>query len=108
MHLISRWLRKVDCLTSLKGESVMADKEFLIQDLLDPLGVTLNMPPKRDSNRKRLRKQEEMVHVEWKMEQIKNFRILQGVIPAREWHIANNIVLICAALSNLKPPIVTW
>ena len=61
MHLISRWLRKVDCLISLKGESVMADKEFLIQDLLDPLGVTLNMPPKRDSNRKRLRKQEEMV-----------------------------------------------
>ena len=61
MHLISRWLRKVDCLTSLKGDSVMADNEFLIEDLLDPLGVTLNMPPKRDSNRKRLRKQEEMV-----------------------------------------------
>ena len=32
MHLISRWLRKMDCLTSLKGDSVMADKEFLIQD----------------------------------------------------------------------------
>ena len=29
-----------------KGDSVMADKGFLIQDLLDPLGVTLNMPPK--------------------------------------------------------------
>ena len=29
----------------------MADKGFLIQDLLDPLGVTLNMPPKEDSNR---------------------------------------------------------
>ena len=34
-----------------KGDSVMADKGFTIQDLLDPLGVTLNMPPKRDSNR---------------------------------------------------------
>ena len=33
------------------GDSVMADKGFLIQDLLDPLGVTLNMPSKRDSNR---------------------------------------------------------
>ena len=29
-----------------KGDSVMADKGFLIQDLLDPLGVTLNIPPK--------------------------------------------------------------
>jgi len=33
------------------GDSVMADKGFLIPDLLDPLGVSLNMPPKRDSNR---------------------------------------------------------
>lgn len=31
-----------------KGDSVIADKGFLIQDLLDPLGVTLNMPPKQD------------------------------------------------------------
>lgn len=31
-----------------KGDSVMADKGFTIQDLLDPLSVTLNMPPKRD------------------------------------------------------------
>ena len=33
------------------GDSVMADKWLLIEDLLDPLGVTLNIPPKRDSNR---------------------------------------------------------
>ena len=84
MHLISRLLRKVDCLTSLKGDSVMADKGFLIQDLLDPLGVTLNMPPKRDSNRQLSRREVEetrriaavRIHVKWKMEQIKNFRIL--------------------------------
>ena len=84
MHLISRLLRKVDCLTSLKGDSVMADKGFLIQDLLDPLGVTLNMPPKRDSNRQLSRQEVEetrriaavRIYVKWKMEQIKNFRIL--------------------------------
>lgn len=99
-----------------KGDSVMADKRFLIQDLLDPLGVTLNMPPKRDSNRQLSRQEVEQtrriaavrIHVERKMEQIKNFRILQGVIPATEWHNANNIVLICAALSNLEPPLVTF
>ena len=99
-----------------KGDNVMADKGFLIQDLLDPLGVTLNMPPKRDSNRQLSRQEVEQtrriaavrIHVERKMEQIKNFRILQGVIPATEWHNANNIVLICAALSNLEPPLVTF
>jgi len=32
------------------GDSVMAEKGFLIQDLIDPLDVSLNMPPKRDSN----------------------------------------------------------
>ena len=29
-----------------KGDSVMADKGFLIQDLIDPICVTLNIPPK--------------------------------------------------------------
>lgn len=41
------------------------------------------------------------------MEEIKNFRILQSVISATEWYNANNIVLICAVLSNLEPPLVT-
>ena len=93
----------------------MADKGFLFQDLLDPLGITLNMPSKRDSNRQLSRQEVEetrriaavRIHVERKMEQINNFRILQGVIPATEWHNANNIVLIWAALSNLEPPLVT-
>ena len=85
-----------------------------IDDLLKPLGITLNMPPKRDSNRQLTRKEVEQtrriaavrIHVERKMEQIKNFRILQGTIPATEWNNANNIVLICTALTNLEPPLV--
>ena len=40
------------------------------------------------------------------MEQIKNLRILQGTIPATEWNNANNIVLICTALTNLELPLV--
>ena len=41
------------------GDSVMADKGFTIQDLLDPLDVSLNMPPKRDSNRQLSRQEVE-------------------------------------------------
>jgi len=96
------------------GDSIMADKGFDIDDLLRPLGVTLNIPPKRDSSRQLTRKEVEQtrriaavrIHVERKMEQIKNFRILQGIIPATEWNNANNIVLICTALTNLEPPLV--
>ena len=54
----------------------MPDKGFLIQDLLDPLGVTLSMPPRRDSNRQLSRQEVEetrriaavRIHVERKME----------------------------------------
>lgn len=68
-----------------KGDSVMADKGFTIQDLLDPLDVTLNMPLKRESNRQLSRREVEQtrriaavrIHVERKMEQIKNFRIFK-------------------------------
>ena len=92
----------------------MADKGFDIDDLLKPLHITLNMPPERDSNRQLSTKEVEQtrriaavrIHVERKMEQIKNFRILQGTIPAKEWNNANNIVLICTALTNLEPPLV--
>jgi len=54
----------------------MADKGFDIDDLLKPQGITLNIPPKRDSNRQLTRKEVEQtrriaavrIHVERKME----------------------------------------
>ena len=93
----------------------MADKGFLIQDPIDPLGVTLNIPPKTRLEYATVKKRGgankenccNKNYIKRKMEQIKNFRILQGVIPATEWHDANNFVLICAALSSLEPPLVT-
>ena len=47
------------------------------------------------------------IRVKRNMEHINKLRTLQGVIPATEWHDANDIVLIYAALSGLKPPLVT-
>ena len=96
------------------GDSIMADKGIDIDDLLKPLHVTLNMPPKRDSSHQLSTKEVEQtrqiaavqIYVERKIEEIKNFRILQGTIPATEWNNANNIVLICTALTSLEPPLV--
>ena len=72
------------------GDEVMADKGFTIQDLMIPYGIRLNMPPFLQSKSQmaasdvfltkkiaRLR-----VHVERAIGRVKEFRILQGNIPA--------------------------
>ncbi|KAJ8300688.1 hypothetical protein KUTeg_022207, partial [Tegillarca granosa] len=46
------------------------------------------------------------IHVERKMEQIKNFRYLQGILPLSLGHIVDEFFFICAALTNLLPPLV--
>lgn len=46
------------------------------------------------------------IHVERKMEQIKNFRILQGILPISLSSKADAIFFVCSALTNLLPPLV--
>ena len=45
------------------------------------------------------------IAIEMKMEQIKNFRILQGVFNLAEAHLSEQIVLICTAATNLQDPL---
>jgi hypothetical protein len=44
------------------------------------------------------------IHVERKMEQIKNFRMLQGTLPLALSQVADDIFFICLAMTNLLPP----
>ena len=68
----------------------MADKGFLIQDLLAPLGVRLNVPPLLQSKQQmpvedvvKTKKIAQLrVHVERAIGRVKEYRILQGVIPS--------------------------
>lgn len=46
------------------------------------------------------------IHAKRKMEQIKNFRILQGVIPISLCDIVDEVFFVCASLTNLLPPLV--
>ena len=39
------------------GDSIMADEGFNFDDFLKPLGVTVNMPPKRDPNHQLTKKE---------------------------------------------------
>ena len=97
-----------------KGDAVMVDKWFIhIQPDLRQKGVKLYCPPfntkvqfsKTEVEMTR-RIASARIHVERKMEQIKNFRILQGVIPLALSEFADHVFFVCSALTNLLPPLV--
>ena len=67
----------------------MADKGFLISDLTTTKGVHLIIPPfkrkKKPLSKSEVQQTRDIanlrIHVEREMERIKNFRILQGIMP---------------------------
>lgn len=97
-----------------EGDAVMVDKGFIhIKGDLSQRGVKLYCPPfltKNQFTKKEVESTRRIasarIHVERKMEQIKNFRILQGVIPISLCDIVDEVFFVCASLTNLLPPLV--
>lgn len=95
------------------GDNIMADKGFIIDDIL-PRGVTLNIPPFRGPNEQLSSKDVEetmniaavRIHVEREMARIKNYHILDGVLPLSLKHISNQMFSVIAYLTNFMPPLV--
>ena len=92
----------------------MADRGFTIKDMLQEIGVDLNIPPFYEG-RKQLPAEEVKkgrqiasvrIHVERAIGRIKNFSILRGNFPLSMIRLANQIVCICAWLSNFQPALV--
>jgi len=96
------------------GDSVMADKGFLIQALLPP-GVYLNMPPflgeqVQFSANDTIGTQSIAslrVHVERAINKIKNFHIWERIIPINLFGTVNQMWTVCAFLCNLQNPIIS-
>ena len=96
-----------------KGDSVMADRGFDIQDFLTPLGVKLNMPPflrgKQQLNSSEMIETRRVaslrIHVERAMERIKNYHIFDKTLPSSLTDVANQIFFVCAVLCNFWPPL---
>ena len=97
-----------------KGDAVMVDKGFIhLKSDFEKIGVKLYCPPFK-TNEQFSKEEVEFtrriasarIHVERKMEQIKNFRILQGVLPIALSKISNELVFVCSALTNLMPSLV--
>ncbi|WAR12334.1 hypothetical protein MAR_026514 [Mya arenaria] len=97
------------------GDAVMVDKGFIhLKPDLVKKDVQLYCPPLK--TKEQFTKEEvnvtrriasARIHVERKMEQIKNFRILQSVMPLALNKIADEIFFVCGALTNLLPPLVS-
>ena len=73
------------------GDVVMADKGFTISDVLEPIGVGLNIPPflgfrSQQTPSEVIATQEiikhRRIHVERAVNKVKNFHIFNQVIPA--------------------------
>ena len=96
------------------GDLVLADRGFLIEDLLLKQGASLNIPPFL-GKRAKFTAQEELktrriakarIHVERVIERIKKFKLLSGNIPLSLSPISNQLVFVACCLVNFQEPLV--
>ena len=103
----------LDAMKDKPGVSIMADKGFTIRDLLQKINVNLNIPAflkeKQFSSEdvSKVRKIASVrIHVERAIGRIKIFQILKGMIPISMARLANQIIFVCAFLTNFLPALV--
>ena len=88
----------------------MVDRGFQIQEDLLLHFYNLQVPPgartKNQMTKKEVQKTKEnadlRIHVERAINMIKNYRILKGTLPITMMQHVDEIVLVCAALCNIK------
>ena len=96
------------------GISIMADRGFTIKDMLKRLNIELNLPPFLEGKRQLPYEQVQegrkiaslRIHVERAIGRLKNFAILKETIPITLSRLTNQIVHVCAFLSNFHPALV--
>lgn len=98
-----------------REDAVMVDKGFIhIANDLKCKGVNIYCPPfkselqfSRSEVETSRRIASARIHVERKMEQRKNFRILHGIMHVAISDFDDQIFFVCAALTNILPPLVS-
>jgi hypothetical protein len=97
-----------------KGDSIMADKGFNVQDLFAPYDVTINIPTFfRKKNRmtgKTVLKDRAIsskrVHIERIIGLAKTYKILKEPLNVTETKLASELTFVCFMLCNFKPCII--
>ena len=104
----------LDALQGKSGVSVMADRGFTIKDLLKDIGIELNIPPFMEG-RQQLPPQEIeagrriaslRIHVERAIGRMKLYSILKSTIPISLTRLTNQIIFVCAFLTNFQPVLI--
>ena len=93
------------------GISIMADRGFTIKDLLAKLNIELNIPPFLNEQKQLSASDVQegrkiaslCIHVERAISRIKTYTILKGTIPISLACLTNQIVYVCAFLTNFQP-----
>lgn len=97
-----------------EGDNVMADRGFDLRELLEARKATLNIPPFL-GQRQQLTSQEVeetrciaelRIYVERAIGRVKQFCILNGVVPITLAKHLSNIFTVCCYLTNFLPPII--
>ena len=96
------------------GDEIMADRGFTIDEELFVRKVKLTLPSftkgkKQLSNSdvtSTRRIANVRIHVERAIRRLKVFRILSGTVPVASLHKFDEILIVCAALVNLRPELV--
>ena len=92
----------------------MADRGFTIQDQLQNIAVVLNIPPFLDGKQQLSVSEVQQgrsiaslrIHVERAIGCLKNFTILKEVFSLKMARLVNQIIFVCAMLTNFFSPLV--
>ncbi|XP_076835700.1 uncharacterized protein LOC143481554 [Brachyhypopomus gauderio] len=95
------------------GDEVIADKGFLIKDLLSNISVKLVSPtflgPCGQFSKEEIAYTQEIarlrIHVERAVRRIKEYRIFDGVLPLSLCGSVNQLWTVCALLTNFQGPL---
>ena len=103
----------LDELKDKPGITIMADKGFTIKDMLKDLHIELNITPFLHDRQQLAAKEVEgrkiaavRIHVERAIGRMKTFSILKDTIPLSMARLSNQIVFVCAMLTNFLPVLV--
>ncbi|XP_074656816.1 uncharacterized protein LOC141910027 [Tubulanus polymorphus] len=91
-------------------DEIMADRGFKVQEILMSRHATLAIPPSvyhnaqmtNDSVKTTSRIANVRIYVEQAIGRMKNFRILKNTLEVKTVPLMDDVVIVCAAISNLK------
>ena len=96
-------------------DTVLADRGFTIEEEWAAYGATLKIPhftgEKVHMSAKEIEKSRKIsivrIHVERVIGRMKDFRIMQSIIPITEVSLLDNVIIVIAALVNLNNSVVS-